>query len=199
MSWCWVLRWKVRGLDLRSPSASHWGYDLDGGTPTLNFSSIICKMRGWIQIRHGKYPRGDPFLHLIHGRHCQSLTHCFPSHPAAWDAITDMLPAANTKHWNERRIQPTFHSSPDSLPWYYVILNHLPRLPAQLVMRQKLMIPWSQETFHGGSPQMQALWVLTLMWVLSTKLSHSQGFQVAEERESLAELGPRRSLGVEIE
>ena len=28
---------------------------------------------------------------------------------------------------------------------------------------------------------------------------HSQGFQVAEERESLAELGPWRSLGVEIE
>ena len=156
-------------------------------------------MRGWIQIRHGKYPRGGPLLHLIRGRHCQSITHCFPSHPAAWDAVTDMLlllspfsrvrlsatPAlgvsrqgqwsglpfpspmhksekwkwshsvmsessrphglqptrllclwdfpgkstgvgchcllrtdmltrANTKHWNKRRTQPTFHSSPDS-------------------------------------------------------------------------------------
>ena len=85
------------------------------------------------------------------------------------------------------------------LPWHYVILNHLPRLPATLVMRQKLMIPWSQEAVHGGSPQMRALWVRILMWILSTKLLHSQGFQVAEERESLAELGPWRSLGVEIE
>lgn len=42
------------------------------------------------------------------------------------------------------------------------------------------MIPWSQETAHGGSTQMQVLWILAFLWVLPTKLSHSQGFQVAE-------------------
>ena len=156
-----MLRWKVRGVDLRSRSASHWGDDLDGGTPTLNFSSIICKMRGWIQIRHGKYPRGGPLLPLIHGRLCQSITHCFPSHPAAWDAVTDMLPGANSKHWNKQDTTyfPFFtrQFGKAFLPWYYVILNHLPRLPDKLVMRQKLMIPWSQEAVHGSFPQIQVL------------------------------------------